>query len=128
MSVVKALKNLDISTAAWIVKHAIYSHLKGAERALRNLGDDGSEFRLFADGLAKTTAAEFKTAEPHNTRDYRGMICVVMDDLGFVDPVQRDEILEVLTGVSRDQEEEAFRQHRISQGDWWLIKDTGRRS
>lgn len=124
MSVIEDLKVLPLQTASWMVKVSILHYLTGTELAYRRLGDDdGSEFRSFVGStLPIRKAADYRHMKAYNSPDYRGMIAVAMDDLGFRSNDQRDAIMELLTGVSRAQEEEAFRRHRISQGDSWLEK------
>lgn len=122
MSVIDDLGSLKPSTAAWLVKMNILNYLRGVELAYRRLGDeDGSVFLGFVAGvLPIRKAEEFKHLKPTNSPDYRGMIAMTLDDIGFRDHDQRDAIMELLTGVTRAEEAEAYRQHRISQGDSWL--------
>lgn len=122
MSIAEDLKALPLETASWMVKVSILQYLTGVELAYRRLDDDGSEFRLFVgiNGLPIRKASDYRYMGAYNSPDYRGMIAVALDDLGFRDPDQRDAVMEFLTGSSRVQEEEAYRRHRISQGDSWL--------
>lgn len=125
MSVIDDLKALTPDTAAWLVKMNILNYLRGVELAYRRLGDeDGSMFLGFVAGvLPIQQAADYRHLPPSNSKDYRGMIAMALDDLGFRDHDQRDAVMELLTGVTRAEEAEAYRLHRISQGDSWLRKE-----
>jgi hypothetical protein len=120
------LQALPAPQLAWVVKISILQYLRGLETAYRFLGDNGSVFHDFvAQTLPIHKAEDYRWRGPSNSPDYRGMIAMAMDDLGLRDHQQRDQIMELLTGVTREEEEaEAFRLHRISQGDWWLRKLT----
>lgn len=108
------------------VRTAILYYLRGAETALRDLGDsDRKEFARFSwQSVPPIERAEdYKHyTKPYSSVPYRGLICMVMDDLGLRDHARRDAILEELTGVSREAWLESEREYRISQGDSWLIK------
>lgn len=105
MSVLTDMKGMGPETEVWMVRTAIFYYFRGAELALRRLGDaDHSEFRSFAYGyLDIRRADEIPAAPPSNAPDYRGLICCVMDDLGIRDRDQRDRILDALTGVKRQE-------------------------
>ena len=117
------LDKLDNKLLILIVKNHVQYYLMGMENALTWLGDsDHSTFAKFAKddlGISVERAKHFRHLQTNrNTvKDYRGLLCMIMDDLGLRDHDKRDSILECLTGQSREDIFEAERLHRISQGD-----------
>lgn len=124
MSVVQDMNMVSIDTCVYLVKTAIANYLRGIEIAYRHMGDDGQEFRRFVDHYLVIQKADdyIRGNIVSNSPDFRGLVAVVMDDLGMRDYDRRDMVMQALTGVTREEQEEQHIRHRISQGDHWLTK------
>lgn len=126
MNITQEFLKLEPDFVVWLVRSGILQYLRGLEVALSRMGDrDHSTFRDMARGymdIQKSDDYRLNTLIS-NAPDYRGLICVVMDDMGISDHGLRDYVLTKLTGVSREEEQEAYRLHRISQGDFWRKKE-----
>lgn len=122
------IDDLDEAALTLVVKTNVLYYLRGAELALFELGDaDHSAFQKFAYDWGHGTlrrAADYKYSKQFNlTKDFRGLLCIILDDLGIRDHDKRDAVLARLTSKTREDVLEAERQHRISQGDHWLTKE-----
>lgn len=126
MNIRQEFSKLEPDLVVWLVRSGILQYLRGLEVALSRMGDhDHSAFRDMVRGYMDIRKSDEYRLNMliSNAPDYRGLICVVMDDMGISDHDLRDHILAKLTGVSREEEQETYRLHRISQGDFWLKKE-----
>jgi hypothetical protein len=125
----RGLDDLDAAFLTLVVKNHVLYYLKGAELALYELSNDfdRAAFQRFARECGHETlkrASDYKNSKHNNVvKDFRGLLCMIMDDLGIRNYDKRDAVIENLTGKSRMDILEEERQHRISQGDHWLKKE-----